>query len=93
MGEFFHREKSLLCGSLKINETMATTKPAHKSRQTYVLTELIALFTREQVLCSVQQLSIILRISDQLIGLKFVHIDEALDEKAWQLLADRLDKK
>ena len=57
----------------------------------YVLSELIALFTRGRAQRS-QILGYIATIrSDPYV--KIVHVDEALDEKAWQLLANRLDKQ
>ena len=57
----------------------------------YVLTELIALFTRERV-----QRSTALDYIETIQSadwVEIVHIDESLDTEAWQLLADRLDKQ
>ena len=57
----------------------------------YVLTELIALFTRERVQCSTALNYIeTIRSAD---WVEIVHIDESLDAEAWQFLANRLDKK
>ncbi len=53
----------------------------------YVLTELIALFTRERV-----QRSTALDYIENIRSADWVEIVH-IDEKAWQLLADRLDKK
>ena len=57
----------------------------------YVLTELIALFTRERVQRSTALDYIeTIRSAD---WVEIVHIDESLDAEAWLLLADRLDKQ
>ncbi|MYB95846.1 type II toxin-antitoxin system VapC family toxin [Candidatus Poribacteria bacterium] len=57
----------------------------------YVLTELIALFTRDRVPRSTALDYIeTIRSAD---WVEIVHIDESLDEKAWQLLENRLDKE
>ena len=57
----------------------------------YVLTELIALFTRERVQRSTALDYVeTIRSAD---WIEIVHIDESLDEKAWQLLEKRLDKE
>ena len=57
----------------------------------YVLTELIALFTRERV-----QRSTVLDYIENIRSadwVEIVHIDESLDAEAWQLLANRSDKE
>ena len=57
----------------------------------YVLSELIALFTRFRV-----QRSIVLDYIKTICSVTWVeiiHIDEALDAAAWRLLAERLDKE
>ena len=57
----------------------------------YVLSELIALFTRFRV-----QRSIVLDYIETIRSVTWVdivHINEALDTAAWQLLANRLDKE
>lgn len=57
----------------------------------YVLSELIPLFVRMGVpRASALSYIVILRSVD---WVEIVHIDESLDEKAWQLLANRLDKE
>ncbi len=57
----------------------------------YVLTELIALFTRDRMQRSTSLYYIeTIRSAD---WVEIVHIDEALDRKAWELLANRLDKQ
>ncbi|MDE0088671.1 MAG: PIN domain-containing protein [Candidatus Poribacteria bacterium] len=57
----------------------------------YVLSELIPLFVRMRVpRASGLNYIAILRSVD---WVEIVHIDESLDEKAWQLLANRLDKE
>ena len=57
----------------------------------YVLSELIALFTRFRV-----QRSIVLdyiKAIRSATWVEIVHVDEALDAEAWRLLAERLDKE
>lgn len=57
----------------------------------YVLSELIALFTRFRVRRStvLNYIETIRSVS----WIEIVHIDEVLDAAAWQLLAERLDKE
>jgi len=57
----------------------------------YVLTELIALFTRDRVPRTIALGYIeTIQSSD---WVEIVHIDDSLDKKAWELLADRSDKQ
>ena len=58
----------------------------------YVLTELIVLLSgsRGQQRLAVLNYIETIRSAD---WIEIVHIDESLDEKAWQLLANRLDKE
>ena len=57
----------------------------------YVLSELVALFTRSRVR-RVKALDYIKKIcSDTLI--EIIHVDQALDKEAWRLLENRLDKE
>ena len=58
----------------------------------YVLSELIVLLSGSRG----QQRSVVLNFIETIRSddwVEIVHIDESLDEKAWQLLADRLDKE
>ncbi len=63
----------------------------HVVTTNYVLSELIALFTRMRIprLNGLKYIEII-RSAE---WVEIVHIDQSLDEKAWQLLANRLDKQ
>ena len=56
----------------------------------YVLSELVVLFTRFRVQRS-KALTYIRAIRDA-TWIEVVHIDEKLDDQAWKLLEDRLDK-
>ena len=58
----------------------------------YVLSELIVLLSGSRG----QQRSVVLNFIETIRSddwVEIVHIDESLDEKAWQLLANRLDKE
>ncbi len=57
----------------------------------YVLSELIPLFVRMGVprASGLNYIAILRSVG----WVEIVHIDESLDEKAWQLLANRLDKE
>ena len=57
----------------------------------YVLSELIAVFSRLRV-PRTKSLNYI-EIIRSSTSVDIVHIDQSLDEKAWQLLARRLDKE
>ncbi len=57
----------------------------------YVLTELIALFTRDRVRRSTS-LDYIGTIQSA-DWVEIIHVDKLLDQKAWELLANRLDKE
>lgn len=63
----------------------------HVVTTNYILSELIVLLGSRG-----QQRSVVLNFIETIRSddwVEIVHIDETLDEKAWQLLAKRLDKK
>ena len=80
-----HHEKSrlLIAQWKQQNRNIVTTN--------YVLSELIVLLGSRGQHRSVVLNNIKIIQSDNWV--EIVHIDEALDAKAWQLLANRLDKK
>ena len=63
----------------------------HVVTTNYVLSELISLFTRLRV-PRARGLNYI-EILRSVDWIEIAHVDQSLDEKAWQLLADRLDKE
>ena len=82
--ERYHTKASTLVKQWQQNNRRVVTT-------NYVLSELIALFTRMRIprLNSLKYIEII-RSAE---WVEIVHIDQSLDEKAWQLLASRLDKQ
>ena len=82
--EPYYTEASILVRQWQQNKQSVVTT-------NYVLSELIPLFVRMRVPRE-QGLKYIETIRS-VNWIKIVHIDESLDEKAWQLLANRLDKE
>ena len=82
--ERYHLEASTLVKQCQQNNRRIVTT-------NYVLSELIAVFSRLRV-PRAKSLNYI-EIIRSSTSVEIVHIDQSLDEKAWQLLARRLDKE
>lgn len=82
--ERFHVEASILMTQWQQqNRCVVTTN--------YVLSELVALFTRFRI----SRLTVLnyIEIIRSSAWVEIVHIDESLDKEAWELLANRRDKE
>lgn len=82
--EPYHTEASTLVKQWQQNNRGVVTT-------NYVLSELITLFIRLRV-PRAKGLNYI-EILHSVDWIEIIHVDKSLDEKAWELLADRLDKQ